>query len=181
MNTEEFDKVFKNHFVLDVESDGPHPVSYNMISFGLVNISDNSNSFLGEVSPIYDNAGIEEARDISGVSFKSQKLFRSYDAVMLECSIWTHNITGGNRPVIWSDNPAFDWQFFNAYIHMSLGENPFGHSARRIGDLYSGLTNDIRNASKWKKFRKTKHTHNPIDDAKGNTEAIRQFMTRDLN
>src|SRR3989338_10868116 len=45
----------------------------------------------------------------------------------------------GFRPLFVSDNPAYDWQFINYYFHLFLGRNPFGHSARRIGDFYAGL------------------------------------------
>jgi hypothetical protein len=50
------------------------------------------------------------------------------------------------------------------------GHNPFGWSSRRIGDLYCGLVKDSR--AQWKYLRKTKHTHHPVDDAKGNAEAL---------
>ncbi len=53
---------------------------------------------------------------------------------------------------------------------MYLGRNIFGFSARRIGDLYCGVVKDSR--AKWKHLRKTTHTHNPVDDAKGNAEAL---------
>jgi eukaryotic-like serine/threonine-protein kinase len=71
--------------------------------------------------------------------------------------------------------PAFDWQFINYYFHRFLGKNPFGFSARRIGDLYSGLVRDASKASEWKKYRVTAHTHNPVDDAKGNGEALKKI------
>ena len=74
-----------------------------------------------------------------------------------------------------ADNFAFDWQFINYYFHRFLGRNPFGFSGRRIGDLYAGLVKDASKATKWKKFRVTAHTHNPVDDARGNAEALRKF------
>ena len=56
------------------------------------------------------------------------------------------------------------------------GKNPFGFSARRIGDLYCGLVKHAGKNSEWKhKYRKTKHTHNPVDDAMGNAEALLAF------
>jgi hypothetical protein len=67
-------------------------------------------------------------------------------------------------------NCAFDWQFINYYFHRYLGRNPFGYSGRRIGDMYCGMMKD--SFAKWKHLRKTKHTHHPVDDAKGNAEAI---------
>ena len=30
-------------------------------------------------------------------------------------------------------------------------------------------------ASEWKKYRLTTHTHNPVDDAKGNAEALKKL------
>ena len=56
-----------------------------------------------------------------------------------------------------------------------LGRNPFGFSGRRIGDLYAGLVKDASKATEWKKYRVTAHTHNPVDDAKGNAEALKKF------
>jgi hypothetical protein len=79
------------------------------------------------------------------------------------------------RPVFVSDNVAFDWQFINYYFHRFIGRNPFGFSGRRIGDLYAGLVKDASKATEWKKYRVTAHTHNPVDDAKGNAEALKKF------
>ncbi|MFO7937659.1 MAG: hypothetical protein R6V06_08665 [Kiritimatiellia bacterium] len=85
---------------------------------------------------------------------------------------WIKEVSDG-RPIFISDNPAFDWQWINYYFHEFLGRNPFGHSARRIGDLYCGMVKDARKNRDWKrKYRKTKHTHNPVDDATGNAEAL---------
>jgi len=84
------------------------------------------------------------------------------------------------RPTFVSDNPAFDWQFINFYCHRYLGKNPFGFSARRIGDLWAGFQKDASKASEWKKFRKTKHTHDPVDDARGNAEALLQMVAMGL-
>ena len=70
---------------------------------------------------------------------------------------WIEEECKGFKPIFVSDNPAFDWQWINYHFHKHLGRNPFGWSARRIGDYYAGLTNNWRNASKWKKLRITKH------------------------
>src|SRR5207253_7684492 len=70
---------------------------------------------------------------------------------------------------------AFDWQFINYYFHRFVGHNPFGFSGRRIGDLYAGLVKDASKATEWKKYRVTAHTHNPVDDARGNAEALKKF------
>jgi len=76
------------------------------------------------------------------------------------------------RPVFVSDNPAFDWQWINYWFHHCFRMNPFGWSARRIGDYYAGLKGNFHRSTDWKKFRKTKHDHNPVNDAMGNVEAF---------
>ena len=44
------------------------------------------------------------------------------------------------KPVVFvSDNPAYDFQWINFYFWRYFGENPFGHSGRRIADFYAGL------------------------------------------
>ena len=72
-----------------------------------------------------------------------------------------------------------DWQWINYYFHKYVGNNPFGFSARRIGDLYCGLVKDARKNRDWKsKYRKTKHSHNPVDDSMGNAEALIAFRDK---
>jgi len=51
-----------------------------------------------------------------------------------------------------------------------LGSNPFGHSSTNLGSLYKGVVRDM--FVNFKHLRKTKHTHNPVDDARGNAEAL---------
>lgn len=168
---------WKTHIVLDVESDGPCPGLYNLISFGLVCVGDPAQSFLGEVAPVLDNPGIAAAREVSGVSFEIQKTYRAPEQVMSEAKSWLDQIAGpGRRPIFWSDNPAFDWQFWNWYCHKYLGANPAGFSARRIGDLDAGRRGEPLNTSAFKKRRETAHTHNPVDDARGNAEALRWIL-----
>ncbi|HQO88272.1 MAG TPA: exonuclease, partial [Bacteroidia bacterium] len=86
-----------------------------------------------------------------------------------------------DKPIFISDNLAFDWQWINWYFHNFIGKNPFGFSGRRIGDLYCGMKMDTGLNSEWKKlYRKTRHTHHPVDDAKGNAEALLQFRKMGL-
>ena len=91
--------------------------------------------------------------------------------VMQKFKLWIFE-NSKNQPIFISDNLAFDWQWINYYFHYFTGSNPFGFSGRRIGDLYAGLVKDYFKGSEWKKFRQTSHTHNPVDDAKGNAEAL---------
>ncbi len=155
--------------VVDVESDGAIPHKYSMVCFGAVIVEPSlSKTFYGETKPISE-LWIPEALAISGITRQKHETFDEPKLVMKRFAKWIKENSDG-KPVFISDNPAYDWQFINYYFHYFLGENPFGFSARRIGDLYCGMVKD--SFSKWKHLRKTVHDHNPVNDAKGNAEAI---------
>lgn len=161
-------------FVVDVEADGRYPGDFSMVSFGVVRVDDEiKTTYYGEVAPITDKF-VPEALAVSGLSRKQHLQFRPPEIVMPEFVDWLKKNNTG-KPVFVSDNPAFDYQWMNYYLWKYTGDNPFGHSARRIGDLYSGLVNNVFKSSEWKKLKRTKHTHNPVDDAKGNVEALLHF------
>src|SRR5258706_8702195 len=117
---------------------------------------------------------IPEALAVSGFSRAQHLAFDDPKAVMESFARWIDEHSSG-RAVFVSDNVAYDWQFINFYFHRFLGANPFGFSGRRIGDLYAGLVKDAYKVTEWKKFRVTPHTHNPVDDARGNAEALMKF------
>ncbi len=163
-----------SYVVVDVESDGPVPAEYSMVCFGAVLFSDRlDRSFYGKTRPVSDHF-VPEALAVSGFSREQHLAFDDPKDIMEKFASWLAQNTKG-RPVFVSDNLAFDWQFINYYFHRFTGKNPFGFSGRRIGDLYAGLVKDASKATEWKKFRVTAHTHNPVDDARGNAEALRKF------
>ncbi|SRR5258706_117967 len=160
--------------IVDVESDGPIPPDYSMVCFGAVLFDDNlDKSFYGKTRPISDRFD-PEALAVSGFSRAQHLAFDDPKAVMESFARWIDEHSSG-RAVFVSDNVAYDWQFINFYFHRFLGANPFGFSGRRIGDLYAGLVKDAYKVTEWKKFRVTPHTHNPVDDARGNAEALMKF------
>jgi hypothetical protein len=155
--------------VVDVESDGPIPPDFSMVCFGAIIVDDHLNkTFYGKTKPISENYQ-EQALAISGFSRQDHLLFDDPKEVMISFKDWIVK-NSERKPTFISDNPCFDWQFINYYFHHFIGENPFGYSGRRIGDLYCGLTKNMR--SSWKHLRKTIHDHNPINDAKGNAEVL---------
>lgn len=166
-----------SYFSMDVESDGECPPDYSMVCFGAVLIADPTKTFYGKTRPISDLYK-PEALAISGFSREEHLKFDDPAAVMANFAEFLLRVSDG-KPTFISDNPAYDWQWINYYFHKYYGSNPFGFSARRIGDLYCGLVKN-GNANKfWKqKYRKTRHTHNPVDDAMGNTEALLAFRDK---
>lgn len=157
--------------VVDVESDGPVPPIYSMVCFGAVIVDKYLNkTFYGQTKPISSNY-IDSNLKISGFSRERHLLFDDPKQVMISFKNWiSENSKNGDRPVFISDNPCYDWQWINYYFHNFFGENPFGYSGRRIGDLYCGLVRDAR--ASWKNLRDTVHDHHPVNDAIGNAEVI---------
>lgn len=162
-------------FVVDVESDGPAPGLFSMISFGAVGVTQKvgDTTFLGRTAPLPGAGRIPDAAAISGVSLEEHLRYDSPERVMKEFVDWVEKVNRDGRPVFVSDNPAFDWQFINWYLWKFVGANPFGHSARRVGDFNAGIKRDwFAPAREWKKLAKTRHDHNPLNDAKGVAEAL---------
>lgn len=169
-----------SYIVVDVESDGPAPGIYSMVCFGAVVVDEGlTKTFYGKVKPI-SKKWIPEALNVSGFTREQHLGFDDPLVVMSNFKEWIQKNSNG-RPTFVSDNVAFDWQFINFYLWSYTNSNPFGHSGRRIGDIWSGMMMDAGKSSEWKKmFRKTVHDHNPVNDAKGNAEAMLAFQKRGL-
>jgi hypothetical protein len=166
-----------SYIVVDVESDGQAPGLYSMVCFGAVIVEPSlSKTFYGQTKPITNNYD-EESLSISGFTRKDHEKFDDPKKVMEEFDKWIKENSIGH-PIFISDNPAYDFPWINYYFHWLLGKNPFGYSARRIGDLYCGMVKDTR--ARWKHLRITKHTHHPVDDAKGNAEALLKMQEMGL-
>lgn len=155
--------------MVDVETDGPIPGDYSMISFGAVLVDDNlDKTFYGKLKPISDKF-IPEALAVSGHSREETMAFKEPAKVMADFAQWLKD-EAKDRLIFISDNNGFDWMFICWYFHHFTGENPFGHSSQNLGSLYKGIEKDTFKT--FKHLRKTAHTHNPVDDAKGNAEAL---------
>jgi hypothetical protein len=158
-----------SYFMVDVEADGPIPGRYSMVSFGAIVVEPGlQRTFYGQLRPISDQF-VPEALAVSKVTRDETLAFPDAGDVMRKFAQWIADNTTG-RPAFISDNNGFDWQFINWYFHAFLGQNPFGHSSTNLGSLYKGLVKDTK--KNFKHLRQSKHTHNPVDDARGNAEAL---------
>lgn len=157
------------YIMVDIESDGPIPGDFSMISFGAVLVDEQlGNTFYGKLKPISENF-IQEALAVSGHSREEVLNFDEPQKVMQEFADWI-KLVCKDQPIFISDNNGFDWMFICWYFHHFIGKNPFGFSSQNLGSLYKGLEKDM--SKNFKHLRKTKHTHHPVDDAKGNAEAL---------
>lgn len=157
------------NIVVDVEADGPVPGMYSMVSFGAVILDrDLETTFYGQCRPISEK-WIPESLAISGHTREETMEFPHPSETMTAFAEWIEE-NGDQRNVFWADNNGFDFAFINYYFHRFRGKNPFGWSSQNINSLYKGVTKS--KYSKIGHLRKTKHTHHPVDDAKGNAEAL---------
>ncbi len=170
-----------SYIVVDIEADGPIPGEYSMIAVGAVLVTPKlDQTFQAYMRPITDKWE-PSALEVTKLTREECLAYDEPNGIMYEFLSWVERVKGHNATFI-SDNPAFDWQFVNYYFHKYVGRNPFGFSARRIGDLYCGMKMHAGKNHEWKKnLRKTEHTHDPLDDAMGNAEALLAMQKMGLN
>lgn len=159
--------------MVDVESDGPVPGDYSMICLGAVVVEPTlSRTFYGKLRPISEK-WLPEALQVSGFTREETLRFDPPEAIMAQFENWLAE-NSDRRLMFISDNNGYDWQFVNWYFHHFLGRNPFGYSSTNLGSLYKGVVRDT--SQNFKHLRQTKHTHHPVDDAKGNAEAFLEMI-----
>jgi len=160
------------YFMVDIEADGPIPGDYSMVSVGAIIVEPKlERTFYGQLRPISE-AWVPEALAVSGFTRSETLAFDDPEAAMRKFGQWVKENTVG-QAIFVSDNNGFDWQFINWYFHHFTNSNPFGFSSTNLGSLYKGVVKDLR--ASFKHLRKTRHTHNPVDDARGNAEAMLQI------
>ena len=125
---------------IDIETSGPNPGNYAMLSIGACTIAEPRKSFYIELKPDADDF-LPEALAVSQLSLEKLREtgIPAKDA-MLDFSQWiTRVVSEEFHPVFTAFNAPFDWMFVNDYFHRYLGHNPFGHKALDIKALYMGL------------------------------------------
>ena len=181
-------------FIVDVEASAPTPVTGYMTEFGVVDFlsRDWFHGHLWDFTPDPDVPAlpVPTRRHAGWTTYDGRGLVTNLGtepdpavddvAVFTALISWMAQRTKATRSfsVFVSDNPAFDFMWMACgFAEHDLG-NPFGHSARRIGDLAAGLAGDWRQTSAWKRLRETGHDHNPVNDALGNAEALAVLLSR---
>ena len=155
---------------VDVETAGPIPGEFDMLSLGACLVDAPEKSFYAEFRPFAPRCD-EEALSISGLSMERLTVDgeRAEDA-MSRFSDWIGEQSTERCPVFVGFNAPFDWSFVNWYFHRFLGRNPFGFSALDIKAFYMGLwgcrwsdTSSSKLADEFKSERQLEH--NSLVDA----------------
>lgn len=171
------------YFSADVETDGPIPGPFSMLSFALVYAgsfdgrsferpSTYSHTFYRELQPISDQFQTE-ALQVNGLD-RSRLIIEGTTPAqaMTEASRWVRSVAGQAKPVLVAYPLSFDWTWLYWYfVRFSEDGSPFGYS--RCFDLKTALSikgsapiaasgrsrlaNSLRS--------KREHTHHALDDA----------------
>lgn len=161
-------------FFVDCEGFGGCPATGALTEFGIVAYP-SRRTFHGIIIPSEPDPE-NPAKPRPLVPFTPGALVPRAHDVAKDAESFINSTRGGDRAIMVSDNPAYDFMWVADLFWRTLGYNPFGHSARRLADYYAGLTGSWGNTQKWKHLRITPHDHNPVNDAMGNLEAFERIM-----
>lgn len=126
---------------VDVETAGPNPGQYSLLSIGACTVLEPRLTFYVEIKPVNMNF-LPEALAISGFTMEGlAERGLGIEQALLNFETWVQEVIAeGSRPIFVAFNAAFDWMFVNDYFHRYLGRNPFGHAALDIKSYYMGLS-----------------------------------------
>lgn len=128
------DEVFVS---VDIETSGPNPRDYAMLSIGACLVDRPEHSFYIELVPTTDEA-LPDALAVSGLSVEElHRTGTQATDALLQLEEWLGELPG--PPIFVAFNAAFDWMFIEDYFRRFLGRNPFGHAALDIKAYYMGL------------------------------------------
>lgn len=174
----------ETYISVDVETAGPIPADFALLSIGACLVDDPQTFFYVEMQPDRERF-TEEAMTIHGLTLERLKETGQPAAqAMRAFAEWVHEVTGPTkRPVFVALNAPFDWMFVNDYFHRYLGENPFGHSALDIKAYFMGKSGvewgqtSMQQMSR-RLLQERKLTHNALADAQDQAELFRLILRR---
>jgi DNA polymerase III epsilon subunit-like protein len=169
---------------IDVETSGPVPSQYAMLSIGACTLGDPRQEFYVELKPDKEKY-LSESLAISSLSM--EKL--SVDGVdpkiaMHSFADWLKGVVpSGQMPIFVAFNAPFDWMFVNEYFINYLGQNPFGHAALDIKSYFMGQEGVLwSQTGMWniggRYLKKKKLTHHALQDAIDQAEIFKKMLAR---
>ncbi|WP_186067552.1 3'-5' exonuclease [Burkholderia gladioli] len=164
---------------VDVETSGPIPGEYSMLSIGACLVDAPETKFECLLRPLSRNF-VPAALEVTGFSLDELESKGAEPRLaMRDFGSWVKSNCGeGDDPVFVGLNAPFDWSFINYYFHRFHGENPFGFAALDIKAYFMGITNstwrDTRSSAIAARLHPTlKGNHNAAHDAAYQAELFR--------
>jgi ribonuclease T len=171
---------FELFISVDVESSGPIPGDFSLLSIGACVVGQRDQTFYAELQPLNNNA-VLEALKVTGFDLEQLALTgtRPVDA-MNKFRDWVLAVAGEGTPVFVGFNAGFDWSFVNWYFHHFVRDNPFGFAPLDIKSYFMG-----RNGCHWKDTKSSRipsdfqpdkqGTHNALVDALSQAEMFEKM------
>jgi DNA polymerase III epsilon subunit-like protein len=167
---------------IDVETSGPNPSQYSLLSIGACTVDEPQNTFYVELKPVNKDA-LPGALAVSGLSLEYLALHGLEPSqAMARFEAWLKDLVpAGHKPVFVAFNAPFDWMFVNDYFFRYLGRNPFGHSALDIKSFYMGLAGvtwaktSMRHVAP-RYLGEQLLTHHALRDAQDQAEIFRKML-----
>lgn len=167
---------------VDIETAGPVPSKYAILSIGACLVDDPEQGFYVELQPEH-TAAIPQALAVTGLSI--ERLLSRGERPQRAMSMfedWLQTeVPAGHRPVFTAFNAPFDWMFIADYFERHLGRNPFGYSALDIKAFAMGSGNTSWAATSMDVLA-ARHlggralTHNALADARDQAELFRHLL-----
>lgn len=183
------------YFSVDVETDGPIPGPYSMLSFALVpagrsdgthftppaNYDDLLYVELRPISPDFE----PEAMQIHGLD-RDRLVLAGTDPkdAMLRAEGWIRERCQGGQPVLVAYPLGFDWSWLHWYFTRYLGRSPFLHSRafdlKTAISLTEGITVSRASRSRLPETLRPQqaHTHHAADDAIAQAQIFARLMSK---
>jgi hypothetical protein len=190
------DPPFDVYFSADIETDGPIPGRFSMLSFGLalagrfdgktfVRTDPRAQTFYREVKPISPDFDPETAT-ISGLD-RDQLKISGYEPehAMTDAAQWIEEVAGAGTPILVAFPLSFDWSFLYWYfVAFATGGSPFRHAncldMKTAYAIRSGTPIALSGASQLPpELRSSRpHEHHALADAVEQAEIFANIIER---
>jgi ribonuclease T len=171
----------ERYFSVDIESSGPIPGRYSMLSLGACVVGNPGESFYIELKPTTADF-VPEALKVSGFDLAVlERDGRSPEEAMPAFRRWVEEMAGPDRAVFVGFNACYDWQFVNWYLETYAGGNPFGFGGVDIKAYFMGLAGlpwaSSSSSQLPPEFQPDEpQTHNALDDARAQASIFAKML-----
>jgi DNA polymerase III epsilon subunit-like protein len=162
---------------VDVETAGPNPADYALLSIGACTLGSPRKEFYVELQPTTMKAD-EQASEIHQLDLDQlSKTGQAPNRAMQLMANWlTEEIPSESPPLFLGFNAPFDWMFICDYFQRFLGHNPFGHSAIDIRSFYMGLSQVEWENTRMAQISTKALKHNALEDACDQAELFKRMI-----
>jgi ribonuclease T len=163
---------------VDVETSGPNPSDFALLSIGACTLDIPRDTFYVELRPTTVNSEpqsqVVHQLDLDALAQNG----KPPEAAMRSFADWlSETIPDGLFPLFLGFNAPFDWMFVCDYFHRFTNANPFGHSALDVKSFVMGLRHLKWQSTSMNKLTTIALRHNALEDACDQADLFRRLVT----